>query len=105
MDKSAILGAVLLGGVGYLMTNCSGNSNNNPASGGASSAGGNTSTGGASQGDNDSGTNACSATPETNPDGGLVRIGAADPSKSVTLRRRRLLRHVVHVPWPVLHDC
>ncbi len=90
MNKTAILGAALLCGIGYLAASCSGTKTNNAGSGGANNGG---NTGGSSS--QDSGTDAGSDVPaycsqykggiEYDPDGGVIRYGASDPEDSLTL--------------------
>jgi hypothetical protein len=98
MNKPAILGAILLCGLGCVMASCSSEKKNNAGAGGQSSTGGSTATGGSQS---DAGTTggstalpvgcesrAADAGPERADaavDGGLVQIGNTDPSKSIQL--------------------
>ncbi len=93
MNKTAILGAALLCGIGYLAASCSGTKSNNAGSGGTEN-GGNSSTGGSTSrdgGTSDAGSDVpayCSQYKggiEYDIDGGVTRYGASDPADSIVL--------------------
>jgi hypothetical protein len=98
MNKTAFLGLVLLGGVGYCVASCSSdtksNNNNNAATGGETSIGGTVSTGGTTSpttgatGGSTSAPNPYCDGANLQPerfDGGLVQMGGTDPVNSIPL--------------------
>lgn len=92
MRKREIFGILLLGTIGCTVAGCSSDKSNNTSGSGGTSNGGAGATGGkgggADAGGGDSGTNNHCGDPsmrEYDQDGGLMRIGATDPSKSLAL--------------------